>query len=414
MAQEFERVIEPVPEPVPPPLPPPPPPPVSAPSTAAQPAGRGLAQVPVWVDQLADVFSWVATAWLIAQAASWLGKDNWIVALAMGAAAVALFPNFVEPVRRFLRGIIYEIFAAVAELITFLSQWLQAVAEHFQGNMLRAIIRIVALAAFMWIWTLARTIPVISNLIDLIVETAGKITAWVNQQVDGLVGQVLRLRDQVRAWVDGILAQLGDVGKAVRDDVLGLVNQLFNGVTRELNQLRFELLGRLDVVTAALRFEVEILGQRIRLVPQEVVGFLRERFNAGIREQDRALRNALAAAPALPMEAAAPWVVVEAAIAEVQADILQVTAVAGAQADPLEQELRRLVPQAPAYLRGWLSDQIDEGLTHMARQSATTAALVDQSIKDLRAVLAGKPPAIPDLPRELMPPPRPAPDEPGR
>jgi hypothetical protein len=365
------------------------------------------------VDQLADTFSWVATAWLIAQAASWLGKDNWIVALAMGAAAVALFPNFVEPVRRFFRAIFHEIFAAVSDLITFLSQWLQAVAEHFQGNMLRAIIRIVALAAFMWIWNLARTIPAIANVIDVIVETAGKITAWVNQQIDSLVGQILRLRDQARAWVDGLLAQLGTLGAAIRDDVLGLVNQLFNGLARELNQLRFELLDRLDVVQAALRFEVEILGQRIRLVPREVVAFLRERFNAGVREQEQALRNQLRGSAAFPMGHTAPWVVAEAAIAEVQADILQVTLVAGAAADPFEQELRRLVPQAPAYLRPWLDQQITEGVRVLNQLPTTTAVIADLAIKDLRAVLAGKPPVIPDLPRELIPVPPPAPEDPG-
>lgn len=411
----LERNIEPVPEPSPPPAPPPAPKPddVPAPKSATTPGGRGLARVPVWVDQLADVFSWVAVAWLIAQAASWLGKDNFLVAIAMGLAAAALWPNFVEPVRRFFKAIFHEIFSAVADLIEFLGQWWEAVKEHFGGNMLRAIVRVVALAAFMWIWSLARSIPAIANLLDVVVETAAKITAWVNQAIDGLVGQVLRLRDQVLGWLDGILAKLGDVGRAIRDDVLGLVRSLFGGVARELNQLRFELLERFDIVRHAMALEVEILGQRIRLIPAEVIAQLRDQFTAAAREEEQRLREAALARRSQPVGQAAPWVVIEVAVAEVTAAMDGIPAVAGAAEEPLIEELRRHLPRAPAYLRGWLGGRIDELAAEAAKAPTSAQVYVDEVVTQVRAVLAGSPPAIPDLPRDLVPPPPPAPPPPA-
>ncbi len=377
--------------------------------------GDNLQKVPGWVDTLAELFSWVAIGFLIAQAGSWFGKDNFIVALALGAAAATLFPNFVAPVKNFIKAIFVEIFLAVSDLIEFLGQWLAAIAEHFQGNVLRAIIRMVALAAFMWVWNLARQVPVIADLIDLITDTAGKVTAWVNAQLDAVVGSILQLRDSVRKQLDDALGGMGELGKALREDILGIVNQLFNGLAGEFQQLRYELVGRLDVVGAALRADIEVLGVRIRLVPQEVVAFLRARFTAAAREEERRLREAQRTRPPAPVRQATPWVVVDEARAEVAAAIGGVALVGGAQGDPFEEELRRLVGQAPPYLQGWLNDQVDDAVTALEGVPTTTAAFVDATVAELQAVLAGAPPVIPDLPGELLaapPPAPPAPEEP--
>ncbi len=279
----------------------------------------GLSTVRAWVDALGEVFAWVAIGFLIAQAGSWVGKDNFLVAIALGAAAAALFPNFVKPVKDFIKGIFTAVLDALVDLIEFLGQWLAAVIEHFQGNLIRAIVRIVAVAAFLWIWNLARGIPVIGQLIDLVAETAGKLTAWVNQQVDGLLAQLDALRADVRGRVDDLLAGLGDLGKAIREDVLREVDGLFGGVRRELAQLRFELLDRFDVVRAALRAEITILGERIRLVPEEVRLYLRDRMAAGatavLAEQAAALSEAGPLPAVERVAAGGPWDAVDAAIA---------------------------------------------------------------------------------------------------
>ncbi len=321
----------------------------------------GIGTVRAWVDALAEVFAWVAIGFLIAQAGSWAGKDNFFVAIALGAAAAALFPNFVKPVKDFIKGIFTAVLDAIVDLIEFLGQWLAAVIEHFQGNLLRAIVRIVTVAAFLWIWNLARGIPVIGQLIDLIAETAGKLTAWVNQQVDGLLAALDRLRADVRTQIDAVLAGLGDLGRALREDVLREVDALFGGVRRELAQLRFELLDRVDLVRAALRAEITVLGERIRLVPEEARLYLRDRFAAGAAQvlADQATELSRAGPlPALPVEAAGgAWDVIEAAIAELP--------------------LREGVPATPA------------------------AAAVDGALAEVVVVLAGGRPALADWPEDI-------------
>ncbi len=321
----------------------------------------GIGTVRAWVDALAEVFAWVAIGFLIAQAGSWVGKDNFLVAIALGAAAAALFPNFVKPVKDFIKGIFTAVLDAIVDLIEFLGQWLAAVIEHFQGNLLRAIVRIVTVAAFLWIWNLARGIPVIGQLIDQIAETAGRITAWVNQQIDTLQQGVEDLRRSVRAQVDAVLAGLGDLGRALREDVLREVDALFGGVRRELAQLRFELLDRVDLVRAALRAEVTVLGERIRLVPEEVRLYLRDRMAAGAAQVLAEQATALSEAGPLPaverLAAGGPWDAVDAAIADLP--------------------LRGGAPATPA------------------------AAAVEQAVADVVTTIAGGRPQLADWPPDI-------------
>lgn len=226
--------------------------------------------LPAWVDQLAHALGTVATAFLIAQAAAWAGLDNWIVAIALGLALVFLFPNFVEPVRRLVRGIFTEVFRTIAELLAFMGAWLQGVLEYFQGNLLRAVIQILIVAAFMWIWNLALGIPVIRQLFTNIVERTAQVIAWVNRLFDQVLGFIDQLRRRLLDTADHLLQQMGVLGTAIRGEVIGIINRLFGGFTREVQQLRFQLVSELDVVRRFLNLQVEVLGQRIRLVPDEV------------------------------------------------------------------------------------------------------------------------------------------------
>ncbi len=226
-------------------------------------------QLPGWVQQLAEALATVATAFTVAAAVSWAGLDNWIIAIALGLAAVWLFPRFVEPVKRLLVGVFTEVFRTLFELLAFLDTWLRGVVEYFQGNLIRAITQILIVAAFMWIWNLALGIPVVRQLFTNIVERTARLVAWINQVFDQVLGFIDQLRRRILETTDHLLRQLGLVGQAIRGEVTGLINRLFGGLTREISQLRSQLVVELDVVRRFVDLRVEVLGHRIRLVPEE-------------------------------------------------------------------------------------------------------------------------------------------------
>lgn len=225
--------------------------------------------LPAWVDQLANTLALVATAFVIAAAASWAGLDNWIVAIALGLAVAWLFPNFVEPVKRLLKGIFVEVFKTLAELLAFVGAWLRGVLEYFQGNLVRAVLQILIVAAFMWIWNLALGIPVIRQLFTNIVERTAQVITYINHLFDQALSFIDQLRRRLIDTAEHLLRQMGILGGAIRGEVVGLINRLFGGFTREIQQLRAQIVTELDVVRRFVDLRVEVLGVRIRLVPEE-------------------------------------------------------------------------------------------------------------------------------------------------
>jgi len=373
-----------------------------------------LSKIPEWLGFVVDAISYVAVAFIVAQAAAWIGKDNWIVAIALGLAAAWLLERIAPQFRQFLRGIILALFEALVELVEFFATWLrEATAQGFR-SLVQAVVRVLVLAAFMWIWNLAQGIPAIKALIDLIVDTSAKVIKFVNTTFDGFLKAIDNLRLQVRGWVDNALKGLGDIGKALRADIMGIVDRLFAGIKAEIQQLRFELLARFDILRDVLRAEIEVLGVKVRLLPDEVRTYLLARFFAAqaehIAQVDRGYAGTPALGPPVAVDAAAPWVVVELALAEIQAEEAGLVPVTGGQEDELERALREELAKIPSPARGPFQKAVDDLLRAWRVLPLTPATYAREVIADLRAVLAGAPPPTVDWPPEFRaPPPLPPP-----
>ncbi len=372
-----------------------------------------LSKIPEWLGFVIDVISYVAAAWAVAAAVSWVGLDNWIVALAMGVAAAWLLEWIAPQFRQFFRGIIIAVFEALVELVEFLGTWLREATQQGFKSIVQAIVRVLVLAAFMWIWNLAQGIPAIKALLDLIVDTSAKVIKFVNTTFDGFLKLIDNLRLQVRGWIDNALKGLGDIAQAIRADVLGIVDRLFSGIKAEVQQLRFELIGRLDVLRDVMRAEIEVLGVKVRLLPEEVRTYLLARFFAAQAEhiaQVDAGYGSTAIPPAPPAVArAAPWVVVEIALAEIVADEAGLVPVEGAQEDELEKLFREALNKIPALVRAPYERAVESLLRDFRALPRRVSPYLAGAVEDLRAVLAGRPPVIPDWPAEFRTPPPPPP-----
>jgi len=368
-----------------------------------------LSKLPEWAEFVADVISYVALAFLFAQAAAWLGKDNWIVAIALGIAAAYLVNTIAPQFRLFLRAIIITIFQTIVELIEFIATWLREAAERGFASIIQAIVRVLVLAAFMWVWNLAQTIPAIKSIIDLIVQSVGSAIKWVNQLFDQALGFIDQLRLQARGWIDNILTNLGDIGKALRSDILGIVDRLFGGIRSQLQELRFELLGRIDIVRQVLRVEIEVLGVKVRLIPDEVRTYLLQRYFAATAEHYAEVDRSIAASapPLVPAvaQSAAPWDVAETAIAEIALAEAGLAPVSGGQLEDIEADLRQSLARIPFLIRGPYERMLEDVLADWRKLPPTTMRYVLDAEADLRAVLAGRPPVVPDWPAEFRSPP---------
>ncbi len=302
----------------------PPPTPATSPG-AVRPTGTGASALPEWINWLADVIGWAVVLWGMAAAAQFLGILTFAIALALIGLTFVFRDFLVRPVQDAVRFIFGTIIAVIGDVITFIGAWLEAVAKEFQGNFIRAILRIVILAAFMWVFERARTIPAIKDTIDLIIDTSAKIIKWVNDTIDQFQGRLDELRLDVLKVVDVTRGDQSEFGKAISAFILREVNNLFGGLAGELQKLRFQLLSEFDVRLLAVRAQVTLFGQRLELFPEEVRLYIAGRFRnlllaaAIAAENDRA-RRAVEFPPS-PLDDTAPG----RALAEVKAEILALT-----------------------------------------------------------------------------------------
>jgi len=257
----------------------PPPPPPPAPGTQA-PSDTSFGATPEWVDWLANVIGWAVVLWGMAAAATAFGFFTFPIAIALAALAYIFRAQLVEPIQRAIKQIIISLFNAILDIVKFISAWLEATIKYFQGDFLRAVVRIFLVAAFLWVFELALQIPAFKQLFDFVLETTKKVTDFVNGLFDQLLVFVNDARKYVDARITDLLGNLGDIGKALRDDILAIVNRLFSGLDRQIQSARFELLARVDVVQALMTAQITVMGERIKLLPDEARRYIRN-FYAG-------------------------------------------------------------------------------------------------------------------------------------
>src|SRR3989454_1229891 len=226
--------------------------PTPAPAPPPGPAGSNLSRVPGWIDGLADALSWLITAWAIMQAGSWVGYDNWMVALAMGAALVTLWPNLVEPFRRFIKSILLEIFQTVIDLVEAVGHFIEAAGRYYNGNFARMVIEVILVPIFLRTLSTFQDYPAVKQFADFMLQAIKTARELLQQGIDA----TRKLVDDTRAFLTGQL-----------DDLLAYLPQELgrwrSSIEADFNRAFNQALNRLDALDARIDRTVAGLFQTI-------------------------------------------------------------------------------------------------------------------------------------------------------
>ena len=248
-------------------LPPPPP-------STLHPVGPGQAShtdLPQWAADLANIIAYAVVFYGVTAGLHAINlKFGWLVAAALLGVVWMLRQYLVEPIANLIKGIILTVFHILVELVDFLATWLRGIIEYFQGDLVKAVTRILLLAAFAWVWEFAQTIPMVKNILDTITEVTGKITGFINEGIDGARRFIHEVQADVDNKVGASLDRMGDIGHQLRGEVLDHVDSLFGGLSRRVGAVRVQLLSHIDLVQVAFHARVTILGQSVALMPRNV------------------------------------------------------------------------------------------------------------------------------------------------
>lgn len=219
----------------------------------------GAVQLPGWVDGVANALGGVAAAFFLAQLLSWAGLDNWIVAIALGLAAASLFPAFVSPLRNLFASIFYGVFQVLGELWQFFMVWVQGILAYFHGDFVQAIVQILEVAAFMFIWQLAMHIPVIGQMVQWVQNVAESLLKWIDTEVKAVSRLIDTARRDLEGGIAGVLDRLGIVGDQLKGLIFSQIDGLFTRIQRSLQGLRTEILGQLSWVVGATNVQLALV-----------------------------------------------------------------------------------------------------------------------------------------------------------
>jgi len=224
------------------------------------------------VERLADILALVTVAWFVAAAASWLGKDNFIVALAMLGAAYFLVKKYDSPVRSFLRQIFEEILDALFQLVNLIYAFLYMAYTYWGGRLLSMILHIVLWMVAGWVFERLFQYPGVRTLFETLTQAirqtfefalsllngvrtfAQNLDFWVREQVDRLFGAIGNLAVQVTE-------QLGALRDFVLDQISFQISQTRQDLLAFWNQSITQILGRLDAQRIALERAIKDTGE---------------------------------------------------------------------------------------------------------------------------------------------------------
>ncbi len=252
----------------------------------------------------------------------------------------------------------------VKDLVDFVGQFLSAIAQYFQGDFVKAILRIVLVAAFLWIYELAKTIPGIAGVLDQVVGFFKQVNEFVNTQINSVLGFIEQLRSNTNDALTNLLGDLGDFGKQLTGDILGQVDRVFSGLESRFGNLRFELLARVDVLRIASNLQVTVLGAHLRILPEQV---RKDLLTAWTVQGEQAVVDQLGIS------------------AEVGPGLGTAAAASSSVFDTVDEALRTIA--------GW-------------RAGGTDAAfdIIDEAVQDILALQAGTPASAPPWPDKLEAP----------
>ena len=356
--------------------------PVPAPPPAAVPGppGTGLHQIPAWIDGLADAISWLITAWAIMQAGSWVGYDNWMVALAMGAALVTLWPNLVEPFRRFIKSILLEIFQTIIDLVEAIGHFIEAASRYYNGNFARMVIEVILVPVFLRTLSTFQDYPAVKQFADFMLQAIKTARELLQQGLDAARKLVDDTRALLLGKLDDLLAFLPEELGRWRTSIEADFNRAFTQALNRLDALDSRVdravagLGSFITVTIAgvtTRIDVLEAGlhDRIAALIDDTAGAVARRYalyrlaHATAETYDET-GQALAASgpPGAPpdVEAAAPWAVVAELVVELPAGPPAVPSAAYDAVQEAVSDLRAFLDGAPNPVGPWPSE-----LTHL-------------------------------------------------
>jgi hypothetical protein len=235
------------------------------------PGSASVQDLPVWADQLANVFAYAAVFYGITAGLHAVNiKLGWLVAVALLGVAWILRAYLIEPVAGLVKQIILAAFHILVELLDFVEQWIKGVIAYFQGDLIKAVMRILLIAAFLWVWEFAQSIPAIAQLTQNILDGINQVTKFVNDGIDSVLKFLERTRINLEGQLGQALDRMGFIGQQLKSEVFGQVDNLFAGVEVRTQKLRTEILGQVDFIQKALQLQVTIMGQHFRILPDTV------------------------------------------------------------------------------------------------------------------------------------------------
>lgn len=315
-------------------------------------------QLPEWADNVANILAYIIVFYgMVAGAAAANFKGGWIMAIAMMAIVWFLRDWIVTPLQRLVKQILLAIFGVLFELIDFLWKWLQGIAQFFQGDLLKAIERILMVAAFMWVWEWAQSIPAIAQVTTWILDTANKIISWVNSGVDFLLKLIKEARDFVDHQVEQLIGRIGTTAQQLTGEITGYVDQLFGGLSQRVQRGREEILSIIDVRTKLAHLQVTALGQTVRIVPQVIQKALLEgrlHLTKDEEQQVEQFQAELAGEVVVePARTVGPWDVADEFMAELRVKTSAGRALWGQVADEVMGQLRAATRGEAPQLESW-------------------------------------------------------------
>jgi len=232
------------------------------------------------VERLADILALVTVAWAIAASKTWIGKDNWIVALAMLAAFYFLVVEYNGPLRAFLRRIFYAILETLVELINGLWAWIQQAQEHYGGNFFRMVIDIVLWTLAAWVFPRFFNSPSVKLFWD---KTTQVIKAALEIALDA-TKFVLKLVQDTQKWVknaiDELFLKLLELGGFVYEQ-LGELRQFFlDYLLTSLKALRREIESDVNAIFAKAEADLLRVQKMLEHRMQEIMEWILQELGA--------------------------------------------------------------------------------------------------------------------------------------
>lgn len=251
------------------------------PTPAPRPSGTQTSQIPEWVERLADVLALIVSAFAIMQAGSWFGKDNFIVAIAMGAAIVFLVGNYNGPLRQWLRAIFTELILTIVTLVEAIGKFFEAAGKYYGGNFARMVLELVLVPVALGLVADFLRYPAVRDVVDFLKGVIRDATKLTEQAIAFTQEGIADLRHLLTTTVGDLLAYLPQELGRFRGAITADLDRVFAAAERRVARVEAQiatteraLVSFMTSATAGLHLRLDILGVRVDGMPETVRAYL--------------------------------------------------------------------------------------------------------------------------------------------